>query len=457
MPLDAEMPEQVAQFGPNLWQVARGCGLPFQCDDAPADTIVENIAIPDTLWSDMPAVHVGAEWQPVSVDEVRDDICQEHRPVPLLLPPRHLRQWAARAAPRHSPWKQDQDSVFTEYAPEVSGEPGDVADVDAEVQKEVPVKVLHAKEAERDFDSIMTESSEITLNHTPRKEILGLSFSKCEFKRIKERAPEVVVPEPILDDAMLADAQTEAQAEAESRTKALIDHAGDDLPQLFPHSDTLWDDSWSVADEDLIVESSSNAMERKPSGVGSPLAASAVASSAAASAAPVLTASDYTIPTKAFKTPSLLTPMSPGTECEADRTDESLGASESGRHAGNSEAASDDFSFVDVDELDREVQIALPPATLPNPLPKQEVANAAGQLPPQIDLCQSKLDFILKATGGRFPQAPSCVVELLGGHPRPLTLERPAHTALDANELTLEQREAMRSLERALRQAGIQC
>mmetsp|Transcript_101962 Transcript_101962/g.186798 ORF Transcript_101962/g.186798 Transcript_101962/m.186798 type:complete len:438 (+) Transcript_101962:28-1341(+) len=433
------MPEQVkvAHFGPNLWEVARGCGLPFQCDDAPTDTVVENIFIPETLWSDMPAVHVGSEWQPVSVSEVRDDICQEHRPVPLLLPPRHLRKWAARASPRHSPWKRDTGSVMTEYAPEVVGEPVDRADVDAEVQKEVPGKPF---KVESHSDGIMTESSEISLTRTPRRESsMGLSFSKCEFKRIKERAPEVVVPEPVIDDAMLAD----AQAEAEARAKALMDHAGDDLPELFCRSDTLWEDTWSVADEDLVLESPGNAVEPIPATSMPPLAASAVASSAAASASPVLTASDYTVRTKAFKALSPLTRISAGAECEAasavvageiasSRTDaESTGASEGSDHAGASEAGSDSLSSLAA--IDGEVQLTVQPA-------------APGASQPKQELGQSNMEVNLKADG-RFPQAPSCVVELLGGHPRPLAFAKPADAVPEASSDTPEQAQAVQTFD----------
>lgn len=53
---------------PDFWEVARGCGLGLACDDSHSQDGVETILIPETLWSDLPAVHVGAEWEPVECD-----------------------------------------------------------------------------------------------------------------------------------------------------------------------------------------------------------------------------------------------------------------------------------------------------------------------------------------------------------------------------------------------------
>lgn len=88
---------------PDFWEVAqgglRGCGLSLECDDLEFQdgSGVETILVPETLWSDLPAVHVGAEWEPVewktqprifsrSSDPALDAIASEHNaPPPMAL------------------------------------------------------------------------------------------------------------------------------------------------------------------------------------------------------------------------------------------------------------------------------------------------------------------------------------------------------------------------------------
>jgi len=47
----------------DFWEVAKGCAI--GCDDSHSQDGVETILVPETLWSDLPAVHVGLEWEPV--------------------------------------------------------------------------------------------------------------------------------------------------------------------------------------------------------------------------------------------------------------------------------------------------------------------------------------------------------------------------------------------------------
>lgn len=235
------MPHQVARFGPDLWQVARGCANPFQCDDTVGDTVVENIFIPETLWSDLPAVHVGAEWQPVDDSDMPDDICQEHMPV--LVPPRHLRKWTPRIS-RPSPWKQ-------ESAPEVARD-----------------KAAYECDVDDELDDVMDESSQIFLKHR-----------HSVFR--EESRPEVVVPDLSIDEMMLRD----AQAEAEARAKVLMEHAGFD--------GTSWDDKWAVAEEECFVEADESIPAPMAEPLQRPLASAAVASAAAAAATHTQMASRY--------------------------------------------------------------------------------------------------------------------------------------------------------------------
>jgi len=53
----------------DFWEAARGCGLGLECDDSHCEDGVETILIPETLWSDLPPVHVGSEWEPVASRE----------------------------------------------------------------------------------------------------------------------------------------------------------------------------------------------------------------------------------------------------------------------------------------------------------------------------------------------------------------------------------------------------
>lgn len=87
------------QRSPDFWEVVRGCGIGLECDDVHShdDVVAETIFVPETLWSDLPAVHVGAEWEPVewrtqprifsrNSDPLADGVASEHNaPPPMAL------------------------------------------------------------------------------------------------------------------------------------------------------------------------------------------------------------------------------------------------------------------------------------------------------------------------------------------------------------------------------------
>jgi hypothetical protein len=81
---------------PDFWEIARGCGLGYQCDDAHSQEGVETIFVPDTLWSDLPAVYVGAEWEPVSAPQSRN-VSRSQAPMEATPPSMMALRWDAGA------------------------------------------------------------------------------------------------------------------------------------------------------------------------------------------------------------------------------------------------------------------------------------------------------------------------------------------------------------------------